>query len=143
VYSFFVYARIEKENKMADFKTPENLHYQDSDEWLLVDGENGTIGITDYAQDALNDIVFIELPEVGETFSQGDAFGTVESVKAAADLKMPVDGEVVAVNESLEETPETINGDPYGEGWIIKIKVTGAVDGLMDASAYTEYCASR
>ena len=128
---------------MADFNTPDNLQYQDSDEWLLVDGDNGTIGITDYAQDALNDIVFIELPEVGETFSKGDAFGTVESVKAAADLKMPVDGEIVEVNESLEETPETINGEPYGEGWIIKIKITGAVEDLMDAAAYTEYIASR
>lgn len=128
---------------MADLKTPDNLHYQDSDEWLLVDGDAGTVGITDYAQDQLNDIVFVELPEVGETFNKGDAFGTVESVKAAADLKMPVDGEIVAVNEALEESPEIINGDPYGEGWIIKIKVTGTVDGLMDAAGYIAYNESR
>jgi glycine cleavage system H protein len=128
---------------MADLKTPENLHYQDSDEWLLVDGDTGTVGITDYAQDQLNDIVFVELPEVGESFSKGDAFGTVESVKAAADLKMPVDGEIVGVNEALEESPEIINGDPYGEGWIIKIKVTGAVEGLMDAAGYIAYNESR
>jgi len=128
---------------MTDFKTPDNLSYQESDEWLLVDGENGTIGITDYAQDALNDIVFIELPEVGESFKKGEAFGTVESVKAAADLKMPVDGEITEVNEALEDTPETINASPYDEGWIIKIKVTGSVDGLMDANAYDEYCDGR
>lgn len=128
---------------MADFNTPGDLHYQDSDEWLRVDGESGTIGITDYAQDALNDIVFIELPEVGESFSKGEAFGTVESVKAAADLKMPVDGEIVGVNEDLEESPEVINGDPYDAGWIIKIKVNGAVEGLMDAAAYVEYCSTR
>lgn len=128
---------------MTDFNTPDNLQYQKSDEWLMVDGENGTVGITDYAQDALNDIVFIELPEVGDTFKKGEAFGTVESVKAAADLDMPVDGEVIEVNTDLEDTPETINASPYEEGWIIKIKITGNVEGLMDAKAYDEYCETR
>jgi glycine cleavage system H protein len=128
---------------MADFKTPENLLYQKTDEWLLVEGETGTVGLTDYAQDALNDIVFIELPEVGDTFKKGEAFGTVESVKAAADLEMPVDGEIIEVNEALEDEPETINASPYGDGWIIKIKVTSSTDGLMDAQAYTDYCATR
>ncbi|MEO1442907.1 MAG: glycine cleavage system protein GcvH, partial [Chloroflexota bacterium] len=108
-----------------------------------VDGENGTVGITDYAQDALNDIVFIELPEVGETFKKGEAFGTVESVKAAADLNMPVDGEIVEVNESLEDTPETINASPYEDGWIIKIKITGSTDGMLDAKGYEAYNETR
>jgi glycine cleavage system H protein len=128
---------------MVDFNTPDNLHYQESDEWLLIAGDQGTIGITDYAQDQLNDIVFVELPEVGESFGKGEAFGTVESVKAAADLQMPVAGEVVAVNEALEDTPETINADPFGEGWIIKIKVTGDVEGLMDAAGYAAFCENR
>ncbi len=128
---------------MADLKTPDNLQYQESDEWLLVEGDAGTVGISDYAQDQLNDIVFVELPEVGESFSKGDAFGTVESVKAAADLKMPVDGEITEVNEALEETPEIINGDPYGEGWVVKIKITGAVEGLMDATGYIAHNESR
>lgn len=128
---------------MTDFKTPDDLLYQKSDEWLRVEGETGTIGITDYAQDALNDIVFVELPEVGESFSKGEAFGTVESVKAAADLLMPVDGEIVEVNEGLEDDPETINASPYDDGWIVKIKITGSTDGLMNAQAYDEYCETR
>ncbi len=128
---------------MTDFNTPDELLYQQSDEWLRVEGDDGTVGITDYAQDALNDIVFVELPEVGKTLKKGEAFGTVESVKAAADLLMPVDGEVVEVNEELEDTPETINASPYGDGWIIKIKITGTPEGLMDAKAYDEYCETR
>lgn len=128
---------------MTDFKTPDNLLYQKSDEWLLVEGDTGTVGITDYAQDALNDIVFIELPEVGETLSKGEAFGTVESVKAAADLMMPVDGEIVEVNEALEDDPETINASPYDEGWMVKIKITGDTDGLMNAKDYDEFCETR
>lgn len=128
---------------MTDFKTPDDLHYQKSDEWLRVDGETGTIGITDYAQDALNDIVFVELPEVGDSFDKGEAFGTVESVKAAADLKMPIAGEVIEVNEALEDDPEIINGSPYEDGWIIKIKITGDLDGLMNAQEYDEYCETR
>ena len=128
---------------MADWNTPDNLLYMDSDEWILVEGDTATIGISDYAQDALNDIVFVELPAVGDTFDKGDAFGTVESVKAASDLNMPVAGEIVEVNESLEETPETINADPYTDGWIIKIKVSGEVEGLMNAEEYAAYCADR
>ena len=128
---------------MTDFNTPAELHYQKTDEWLRVDGETGTVGITDYAQDALNDIVFIELPEVGDTLSKGEAFGTVESVKAASDLLMPVDGEVIEVNTALEEEPETVNGSPYEEGWIIKIKITGEVADLMDAAGYDAYCETR
>ncbi len=128
---------------MTDFNTPDDLKYQKSDEWLRVDGETGTVGITDYAQDALNDIVFVELPEVGESFDKDEAFGTVESVKAAADIKMPVAGEIIEVNEALEDDPETINGSPYEDGWIIKIKITGELDGLMNAQEYDEYCDGR
>jgi glycine cleavage system H protein len=128
---------------MATLQYPSHLWYQHSDEWLLVEGDQGTIGVSDYAQDALNDVVFVELPEVGDKFKKGTVFGTVESVKAAADLKMPVDGEVVAVNSELEATPETINAQPYTGGWIIKIKVTGAVEALMNADEYRAFCESR
>lgn len=128
---------------MSDFKFPDNLQYQKSDEWLHVDGETGTIGISDFAQGALNDIVFIELPDVGDTFDKGEAFGTLESVKAAAELLMPVSGEVIEVNSALEEEPETINADAFGEGWIIKIKITGTVEGLMSAADYKAYCDER
>ncbi|MFZ4825726.1 MAG: glycine cleavage system protein GcvH [Phototrophicaceae bacterium] len=128
---------------MATLHYPSHLWYQQSDEWLLVEGDQGTIGVSDYAQDALNDIVFVELPEVGDVLKKGAVFGTVESVKAAADLKMPIDGEVVAVNTELEATPETINAQPYTGGWIIKIKVTGAVEALMNADAYRAFCESR
>ncbi len=129
---------------MADFKTPEDLKYQTTDEWLRVDGETGIIGITDYAQDALNDLAYVELPDVGATLAAGEQFGTVESVKATAELLMPVAGEVIEVNSELEDTPETINSSPYEDGWIIKVKITGDMaDGLMDAAAYAKYCEDR
>ncbi|HLA45364.1 MAG TPA: glycine cleavage system protein GcvH [Aggregatilineales bacterium] len=123
---------------MADLKYPVEFKYQDSDEWVLVDGDLATIGISDFAQDQLNDIVYVEMPSVGDTLSAGEPFGVVESVKAAADLMMPVSGEVTAVNESLEEEPEVINSDPYGKGWIIKVKMTDktGLDNLMDAETY-------
>ncbi|MFZ4813009.1 MAG: glycine cleavage system protein GcvH [Phototrophicaceae bacterium] len=128
---------------MAVLKTPEHLQYQTSDEWLLIEGDVGTIGLSDYAQDQLNDLVFVELPEVGQKFKKGQLFGTVESVKAAGELLMPVDGEVTEVNTRLEEKPEEINVDPYGTGWIIKIKVTGVPEGLMTAAEYAAYCETR
>lgn len=128
---------------MATLQYPDHLLYQRSDEWLLVEGDQGTIGVSDYAQDALNDVVFIELPEVGDVLKKGAVFGTLESVKAAADLKMPIDGEVIAVNADLEGTPETINAQPYGAGWIIKIKITGVVEELLNASEYQAFCESR
>ena len=128
---------------MATLQYPNHLLYQRSDEWLLVEGDQGTIGVSDYAQDALNDVVFVELPEVGDVLKKGAVFGTVESVKAAADLKMPIDGEVIAVNSDLESTPETINAQPYGAGWIIKIKITGAVEELLNADEYRIFCESR
>lgn len=120
------------------------LKYTKDDEWVKVEGEEATIGITDYAQDALSDIVYLELPDVGDTFSAGDEFGVVESVKAASDLFMPVDGEVVATNEDLLDVPEEINTKPY-DSWMIKVKLSdlSQLDGLMDAEAYTAYCEER
>lgn len=130
---------------MASWKTPEDLQYAKTDEWLRIEGDRATIGLSDYAQDQLNDIVYIELPEVGAELEQGDSFGTVESVKAASDLYMPVSGKVTEVNTALEDEPELINADPYGKGWIIKITVTDAqgVKDMLDSAAYAAYCESR
>jgi glycine cleavage system H protein len=117
---------------------PEELQYTKSHEWVRTEGDTATIGITDHAQDELGDIVFVELPEEGATFDAGDSFGTVESVKAVSDLYTPVGGEVVEVNEALSDSPENINEDPYGEGWIIKIQVSGEAD-LLSASDYEQF----
>lgn len=119
-------------------QVPQDLKYTKDHEWIRLDGDTATVGITDHAQQSLGDITFVEVPEVGDSFSAGDAFGVVESVKAASDLYMPVDGEVIEVNEGLEAAPETVNSDPYGDGWIIKLKVTGSTDDLLDAAAYGE-----
>lgn len=130
---------------MASWKTPEDLQYAKTDEWIRIEGDRATIGLSDYAQDQLNDIVYIELPEVGTELEQGDSFGTVESVKAASDLYMPVSGKVTEVNTALEDEPELINADPYGKGWIIKITVTDAqgIKDMLDSAAYAAYCESR
>lgn len=119
---------------------PENLKYSSEHEWALVEGDVVTIGITDYAQGELGDVVFVELPEPGEELAQGDIFGTIEAVKAVSDLYSPVSGEVVEINDGLEENPEAVNKDPYGEGWMIKIKLSnaGELDALMDADEYQE-----
>jgi glycine cleavage system H protein len=117
---------------------PEELQYTRSHEWVRTEGDTATIGITDYAQDELGDIVFVELPEEGATLDAGDSFGTVESVKAVSDLYTPVGGEVVEVNEALNDQPEKINEDPYGEGWIVKIQVSGEGD-LLSASDYEQF----
>ncbi|MEM8861626.1 MAG: glycine cleavage system protein GcvH [Chloroflexota bacterium] len=124
---------------------PADLKYTKEDEWIAVEDGVATIGITDYAQDSLADVVYFELPEVGDTLAVGDEFGVVESVKAAADLYAPVSGEVVATNSALEDAPELANSDPYGEAWIIKIKMSNPADleALMDAAAYKEYLDSR
>lgn len=116
---------------------PADLLYTSDDEWVKVDGETAAIGLTDHAQDSLSDIVFLELPDVGDDFEAGDSFGTVESVKAAAELLMPVNGEVTAVNEDLIDAPENLNSDPYGS-WLIKINIADAsqLDDLMNAEAY-------
>ena len=118
--------------------------YTKEDEWILVTGEEATIGVTDHAQDSLSDIVYLELPAEGDAFEMGDAFGVVESVKAAADLMMPIGGEVLAVNEDLMDEPENINSDPYGS-WLIKVKISdpSELDQLMDAAAYEVYCNER
>jgi glycine cleavage system H protein len=130
---------------MGDWKTLPGAKYTKSDEWVKLDGEEALIGLTDYAQDQLSDLVFIELPSVGNIFKQDDSFGVVESVKAAADVNMPIGGEIVAVNDDLEDAPETINGDPYIEGWIVRITPTDTaeLDGLMDEQAYIAYCDER
>ena len=117
---------------------PEELQYTRSHEWVRTEGDTATIGITDHAQDELGDIVFVELPEEGANFDAGDSFGTVESVKAVSDLYSPVGGEVVEVNEALGDSPEKINEDPYGEGWIVKIQVSGEAD-LLSASDYEQF----
>ena len=118
---------------------PEELQYTRSHEWVRTEGDTATIGITDHAQDELGDVVFVELPEVGATLDAGDSFGTVESVKAVSDLYTPVGGEVVEVNEALGDSPEKINEDPYGEGWILKVRVSDEGAGLLSASEYEQF----
>lgn len=115
--------------------------YTESHEWIRKEGDVYAYGITDHAQHELSDIVFIDLPAVGDSFDKGDSIGVVESVKAASDLYLPAGGEIVEVNEALQDTPEAINSDPYGEGWIVKFKVTAPEDleGLMDAAAYATF----
>ena len=123
----------------AESKIPAELKYTDNDEWLRVEGDLAFIGITDYAQDQLSDIVFVEyLLDEGEEGSKGDACAAVESVKAAADVYLPVSGEVVAINEDLADAPETINSDAFGDAWMIQIKMTdpSEVNDLLDAAGY-------
>lgn len=126
-------------------KVVDDLLYTEDDEWVRVDGDEGTVGISDYAQDSLSDIVYLELPGEGEKLDREEAFGVIESVKAAADLYMPVGGEIVAVNEELMDQPEVVNEDPYGEAWMIKIKIANPeeLDDLMDADAYRSYLEER
>jgi len=119
---------------------PEGLRYTDEDEWLRLEGDSGeaTIGISDYAQDQLGDIVFVELPPVGRVLRKGEAFGVVESVKAVSDLNAPAGGEVIARNDALESASELVNSSPYADGWMIRIRLTdpAEVDALMDAATY-------
>ncbi|OMH38993.1 glycine cleavage system protein GcvH [Motiliproteus sp. MSK22-1] len=125
---------------------PAELKYVSSHEWIRVEGEGVvTIGITDHAQDQLGDVVFVELPEVGSSFALSDDMGVVESVKAASDLYAPLSGEVIEVNEELEDSPEQVNSDPYGDGWFVKLKLEdeSELDGLLDAAAYGELCESE
>jgi glycine cleavage system H protein len=124
---------------------PEDLKYSKEHEWVLVEGSVATVGITDYAQDQLGDIVFVELPAIGDKVSKEDAFGVVESVKAVSDIYAPVTGKVLEVNDDLPENPEMINEDPYGDGWIIKIDMSDheELHDLMTATEYEEYVAEE
>jgi len=117
---------------------PENLHYTEEHEWIKVEGDKAYVGITDFAQKELGDIVFVEVETVDEDLEKGEAFGTIEAVKTVSDLFMPVGGTVLEMNSKLEDQPELINKDPYGDGWIIMIKIADAaeLDDLIDSNAY-------
>jgi glycine cleavage system H protein len=119
-------------------KFDETCRYQDSHEWIRVEGDEGVIGISDYAQEELNDVVYVELPEVGDVLEKGDEFGSVESVKAASELYMPVSGRVIAVNADLEDSPELVNQDAFGKGWMIRVRLTDEdeLEDLLDANEY-------
>jgi len=116
---------------------PADLKYTKDHEWVKIDGANAKVGITDYAQKQLGDVVYLELPQVGRTLKKGEVFGTIESVKAVSELYSPVDGEVTEVHSNLVQHPETVNKDPHGS-WMIGIKVTGGQDDLLDSGAYTD-----
>ncbi len=126
--------------ELSELNLPEDVRYTKDHEWARNNGGKVTIGITDFAQDQLGDIVFVELPETGDSFAAGDEFGTVESVKAVSELYMPLGGEVVAINEALEDAPELVNNAPYDKGWMLEVKPSdpGEFDQLMDRAAYLE-----
>jgi glycine cleavage system H protein len=115
---------------------PEDLKYTESHEWLRIENGTATMGITHFAQEQLGDLTFVELPEVGAYFEAGQEMGTVESVKAASEFYAPVSGEVIAVNEMLEDAPEKVNEDPYGNGWMVRLKIEGEPEGLLSAEEY-------
>lgn len=121
--------------------TPEDSRYAKSHEYVHVDGDVGTVGITEYAQKELGDVVFVELPQVGTQLEQNEELGSIESVKAVSELFSPVSGEVIEINERLRDTPELVNTDPYGDGWMIKVRLADAseLDALMGAEEYDEY----
>lgn len=122
---------------------PENLKYTNDHEWIRVEGNEAYVGITDYAQDQLGEIVFVDVATEGETVERGEVFGSIEAVKTVSDLLMPVDGEVLELNADLDANPDLVNSDPYGKGWIIKVALQDAsqVDGLLTANAYREFIA--
>ena len=124
---------------------PKELRYSPTDEWIRVDGDRATIGITDYAQHELGDVVFVELPKPGTKLETGKSFGTVESVKAVSEIYAPASGEVIESNGELQNTPEKINTDPHSSGWLVKVRLTNAAElnGLMDAPAYEAYIAAK
>ena len=123
--------------EIEELKLPEDLAYTKDHEWAKAEGDTILVGITDYAQDQLGDIVFVEMPEVGDSFQAGDEFGTLESVKAVSELYLPISGEIVEVNEELDDSPESINQDPY-KGWIVKIKPENMaeIESLLDRAGY-------
>ena len=120
---------------------PENYLYSKEHEWVSVDGDVATVGITDHAQDQLGDVVYVEMPEVGNTFGANDEIGVVESVKAVAEVYTPISGEVIEVNSTLEDRPELVNDDPHGDGWMVKMRLsdTDELDRLMKAAAYQDF----
>lgn len=126
--------------ELSELHLPEDTRYAESHEWAKLEGDTVKIGITDYAQDQLGDIVFVELPEDGDSFEKGEEFGTVESVKAVSELYMPVGGEVVSVNSALEDSPERVNNSPYSEGWMIEVKPDdpSEMDDLLTGDVYLE-----
>lgn len=131
-------AEEEPDAEASETRVPDELQYSEQHEWIAMDGGVGTIGITDYAQSELGDIVFVELPEVGDQLEKGQAFGTVEAVKTVEDLYSPVGGEVVEVNDTLEDSAEQVNSDPYADGWMIKVRVgsSGELEELLSADGY-------
>jgi glycine cleavage system H protein len=118
-----------------------DLQYSEDHEWIRVEGEEAVLGISDYAQDQLSDVVYVELPEVGETFDRGEVLAVVESVKTASDVYTPVTCEILAINDALEDSPELVNKDPYGEAWFVRVSLSdpAELDDLMDAKGYQEY----
>ena len=120
---------------------PEDLHYSKEHEWVRVDGDQAIIGITDYAQNSLGDVVYVELPKAGDEFAANEPFGSVESVKAVSEVFTPIAGAVVQINESLADEPEIVNSDPYGQGWMIRLKMAnpGEVDSLLTAAEYEDF----
>ncbi len=130
---------------MADYQIPDELLYTHEDEWVRREGDEVLIGVTDFAQNQLGDIVFVELPEVGASTESGTPFGTIESVKAVSDLFAPLSGEVVAINEALEDQPELVNEACYGDGWLIRDRPSdaGELEGLLDAAAYRASASER
>jgi len=131
---------VETKLKLKAMNIPENLKYTKDHEWIKVDGDVATVGITDYAQNELGDIVFVEIETEGENLEKEEVFGTVEAVKTVSDIFMPISGEVAEVNTKLEDSPEIVNKDPYGEGWLIKVKIAdqSELDDLIDADKYKE-----
>jgi len=120
---------------------PDDLHYSKDHEWVRVEGNVAVVGITDYAQDSLGDVVYVELPKPGDTFAANESFGSVESVKAVSEVFCPVSGDIAGVNESLNDSPEKVNEDPYGEGWMIRVTMSnpGEVDSMLTAAEYEDF----
>jgi glycine cleavage system H protein len=120
---------------------PDDLHYSKDHEWVRVEGDIAVVGITDYAQDSLGDVVYVELPKPGEDFAANESFGSVESVKAVSEVFSPVSGEIVGMNETLNDEPEKVNQDPYGQGWMIRVRMSnpGEVDSLLTAAEYEDF----
>ena len=134
-------ADTDSDSDSSETRIPEELKFSEQHEWIFLESDVGTIGITDYAQSELGDIVFVELPEVGEVLEKGQSFGTVEAVKTVEDLYCPVSGEVIEVNETLEETAEQVNSDPYSDGWMIKVRIdnAGELEELLSPDGYKEF----